>query len=319
MQRFKNILLVVDKRIESKAALEQTVALCKRNDAQLTVVDFVEEWSSDAEAWLTKDVIAELRTRELYVRETDLKRFIAPIQQEGVPVKCKILTGSPFLVIIQEVLRSSHDLVIMTADGDGSLQDRLFGSTSMHLMRKCPCPVWVIKQNQPRHFSRILAAVDLASLDDEKQGLDIKIMDLATSLAKLHDAQLHIVHSWLMPGEASLLSGRSKILRSDADKLVTFVEMKHKAALNKLLIRYDLENLDTKIHLLKGPATDMIPTVTEENDIDLIVMGTVARTGIAGFFIGNTAETVLNQVDSSVLTVKPDKFVTPIKLDESPI
>ncbi|NJO21650.1 MAG: universal stress protein [Sphingomonadales bacterium] len=41
-------------------------------------------------------------------------------------------------------------------------------------------------------------------------------------------------------------------------------------------------------------------------------MGTVTRTGIAGFLIGATAEDVLRQVDCSVLTVKPDGFVTPV-------
>jgi nucleotide-binding universal stress UspA family protein len=45
-------------------------------------------------------------------------------------------------------------------------------------------------------------------------------------------------------------------------------------------------------------------------------MGTVARTGISGFFIGNTAEDVLNQVNCSVMAVKPEGFVTPVKLDE---
>ena len=43
-------------------------------------------------------------------------------------------------------------------------------------------------------------------------------------------------------------------------------------------------------------------------------MGTVSRTGIAGFFIGNCAETVLRQVDCSVLTLKPAGFATPISL-----
>jgi hypothetical protein len=42
-------------------------------------------------------------------------------------------------------------------------------------------------------------------------------------------------------------------------------------------------------------------------------MGTLARTGIAGLFIGNTAEAVLHQVNCSVLTVKPEGFVTPVK------
>ena len=41
-------------------------------------------------------------------------------------------------------------------------------------------------------------------------------------------------------------------------------------------------------------------------------MGTVCRTGIAGFFIGNTAEKTLQQVDCSVLMVKPEGFVSPV-------
>ncbi len=47
---------------------------------------------------------------------------------------------------------------------------------------------------------------------------------------------------------------------------------------------------------------------------DLLVMGTVCRTGVPGFFIGNTAEDVLQQVDCSVLAVKPKGFVTPVKV-----
>lgn len=51
-----------------------------------------------------------------------------------------------------------------------------------------------------------------------------------------------------------------------------------------------------------------------EHGIDLIVMGTVCRIGVAGFFIGNTAENVLQQADCSVLTIKPEGFVSPVKL-----
>jgi nucleotide-binding universal stress UspA family protein len=47
-------------------------------------------------------------------------------------------------------------------------------------------------------------------------------------------------------------------------------------------------------------------------NVDLVVMGTVARAGIPGFFMGNTAESILNQIDCSVLTVKPPGFVSPV-------
>lgn len=45
---------------------------------------------------------------------------------------------------------------------------------------------------------------------------------------------------------------------------------------------------------------------------DLVVMGTVARTGVAGLIIGNTAEAILEQVNCSVLAIKPAGFKSPV-------
>jgi universal stress protein E len=45
-----------------------------------------------------------------------------------------------------------------------------------------------------------------------------------------------------------------------------------------------------------------------------VVMGTVARTGVPGFIMGNTAETILSQIDCSVLAIKPPGFTTPVTL-----
>jgi universal stress protein E len=44
-------------------------------------------------------------------------------------------------------------------------------------------------------------------------------------------------------------------------------------------------------------------------------METVGRTGIPGLLMGNTAETILQQVNCSVLAIKPPGFVTPVTLD----
>ena len=43
-----------------------------------------------------------------------------------------------------------------------------------------------------------------------------------------------------------------------------------------------------------------------DHNTDLLVVGTVARSGVAGRIIGNTAEAVLNQLPCSMLVVKPD-------------
>jgi nucleotide-binding universal stress UspA family protein len=67
---------------------------------------------------------------------------------------------------------------------------------------------------------------------------------------------------------------------------------------------------------LKGDPRKTIPEFTNEIKADLVVMGTVARTGLSGFFMGNTAETILNQLNCSVLAIKPPGFVTPVTLDD---
>ena len=63
-----------------------------------------------------------------------------------------------------------------------------------------------------------------------------------------------------------------------------------------------------------GRRPDVIAEFAKAHHVELIVMGTVARTGIPGLLIGNTAETILQRVDCSVLAVKPDGFVSPVTL-----
>ena len=71
---------------------------------------------------------------------------------------------------------------------------------------------------------------------------------------------------------------------------------------------------DEAVHLLKGEAASVIRELSGQLGADLIVMGTVARSGIPGFIIGNTAEDVMQNIDASILAVKPEGFVSPVLL-----
>ena len=63
-----------------------------------------------------------------------------------------------------------------------------------------------------------------------------------------------------------------------------------------------------------GPVIPKILQTIKEGDYDLVVMGTVCRTGLPGLLIGNTAETILSTVPCSVMTVKPSGFASPIEV-----
>jgi nucleotide-binding universal stress UspA family protein len=212
-----------------------------------------------------------------------------------------------FVQIIREVLRNRHDLLIMTASGKTGVKARLLGSTSLQLLRQCPCPVWIVNPARSMRHSRIMAAVDLDTGDEERNQVNTEIMDLATSLARLEDSELHIVYAW--PGwEGKYL--RKQEMVEEVARRVLAARMRE---LDELLGSYSLEGLRYQVHLQKGEPGILISRVAARQRVELIVMGTVARTGLAELFFGNTAETVLKHVDCSVLAVKPKGFVSPVE------
>ena len=313
MKRFKNILVVLDMGAGDKAILRRAASLAENNQAQLTVVNVIKELPRDMPMLIV--AITPMKLQELIVgeRRKYLEQIVATPTKKGVQIDYNVLIGTPFLEIIRQVLRQKHDLVIMAAEGRKELKGRLFGSTSLHLMRKCPCPVWVMKPTWRERFHRILAAVDPMCADDEKNLLNIKIMGLATSLAKMEQSELHIVHAWNFRGD-DLLGVRGRMFGETIGQLANQTRAIHKKGFDRLIGNYPLKNLNFRLHFLKGDPAALITDLAAEHAIDLIVMGTVCRTGVAGFFIGNTAENVLEQVDCSVLTLKPEGFVSPVKL-----
>jgi len=189
----------------------------------------------------------------------------------------------------------------------------------MHLMRKCPCPVWVVKSAKRAKYKRILAAVDTASdfPDCERESLNPLIMQLASSLAQMDGSDLHLVQVWFLFAE-DYLEARAQLGKSDIQHLRENTKRQYSSKLSSLLAGVDLKGLVVHKYLPRSDdASRTIVKLAKNKKIDLLVMGTVCRTGLAGFFIGNTAEKVLSEVNCSVLTVKPEGFVTPVTLEGS--
>ena len=178
-------------------------------------------------------------------------------------------------------------------------------------MRKCPCPLWVIKPGQNARYSRILAAVDPGPVEGGVDDLNAKIMELATSLARHNGSELDIIHAWDLTG-ADLDTSKSEI----SDEIRNHLLSKHlniySQRLQALLEHCTVDDIHHQTHVVRGDPTVVIPELTHNEPIDLIVMGSVGRCGVAGLFIGTTAELALRQVQCAVLTVKPTGFVTPV-------
>ena len=89
------------------------------------------------------------------------------------------------------------------------------------------------------------------------------------------------------------------------------------SALQEQLAATDFRTLPrgVQVHVKEGPPDVVIPQAIDEYEIDLLVMGTLARSGIRGMLVGNTAERILPQLSCSLLAVKAAGFESPITLD----
>ena len=322
MKRFSKILLVIDDRTDYLAALKRAIALARSNYAHLTICANIDAIPNEVRMGVVRIPSREVLDVATAKTQQWLDDTVDSVATEGVSVDTKVLVGKPFIEIIRQVLRDSHDLIIKCADADSALREILFSSTDKHLMRKCPCPVWILKPKERQNYLRILAAVDQDPEEPVKDALNHQILEMATSLALAEYSEAHVVHAWEVFGEELLRAHKWDFSEAEFEAMLGEEAAERRRWLDDLVTNYGrqpeskgADALDIRLHVVKGPPQYVVPELARELAVDLVVMGTVARTGIDGFFMGNTAESILGELDCSVLTIKPPGFTSPVTLE----
>ena len=321
MNRFRNILQVVDTSAEPEKAVGRAVIRAKEHRAKLRILDVVPT-PPTAGLLPSGDTHIDPRIELINERHRQLQALVRDYN-EPPDIQIEVRTGRRFLEVIGSVLRHEHDLVIKAAD-DPDWTDRLFGSDDMHLLRKCPCPVQLEKPGPPASPGCIMAAVDFDPFDPDATQIQLnqRILELASTEALLTGAELHVLHVWNAPAEGLLqrwspdpVAARSEYLGSlHARHRDHFEQMRQE--LHARLQAQDGSDVVPRFHLLQGSPVTILPRQARELNADLVVMGTLARTGISGLFMGNTAEAVLDQLGCSVLAIKPAGFRSPVRVEE---
>lgn len=305
MDPFRSILVDVDALAAVHPAIERAVDVARICGARLKVVDVVAV-PGDARRYLPHGI------EEALIRQRRERLATIAATAAGVSVEYDILRGRASIELIREVLRSRHDVLIRSHARDLAAP-KAFGAIDMQLFRQCPCPVWAVGPAATTAPRRVLAAVHATPEDPEEQALNRKILDMALRLAGFGSGAVTVFQAWSAFGE-DLLRSHSK--PAEVAEYVKAASDTAQSALDDLVKSFGNDLRLARVELRKGDPEDLIPRFVVSEGIDLVVMGTVARTGIAGFIIGNTAERLLQRMVCSVFAIKPDGFRTPVGLDE---
>ncbi len=313
MERLKNILVASAPGRLDAVSLRRVGKLAAANDARVTVLDVVEALPRWRRVVNVEGRDVDVEAMLLHGREDQLRHFIevAGLNDAEVVVKA----GKPLIEVIRRVLADGCDLVIVADPAASKGEITGVGVGVLQLLRKCPVPVWVMRPTRARKL-RILALVDPDPGDPVRDGLNDLVLELATSMSRRENGELHVAHAWSLPGEGTL--GSSSFLATspaELEMMVQAVAVEHETRFRAVMDRHDVAGSGGHAHLVKGEPGDVLPALAARLKSNLIVLGTVARTGLSGFFMGNTAETILRTVDSSVLALKPEGFVSPVQPD----
>ena len=236
-------------------------------------------------------------------------------------ISAHVRLGKPFLETIRHVAETGAGLLVKAAEDLDGLAAHLLASTDQHLLRKCPCPVLLLRPDAAVPPRRILATVDVdlsdADQPETQAALNRDIVLAAARLAAISGAEVEVLHAWEAPPEGMLW-----LFAEDRLAGQTYTMEIEGAAAGALRafeaeVRGDLEaaglvEVPVRFALRRGAPQRAIPEEVAAGDFDTLVIGTVARTGVQGLIIGNTAEDVLNSVDCSILALKPKGYRSPV-------
>ncbi|MCH2037824.1 MAG: universal stress protein [Rickettsiales bacterium] len=310
MRHYHNILYVSHGTSDETEGLKQALSLARNNDAKLSVLVISPEFPKEFPEYLKKYEESLLEGVQASIKAS---KEAVKIDDNAVSIHTELLSDkTPAIKIIQYVLRQGIDLVIKEAEPKN--KEKGFKALDMDLLRKCPAPVWLCRPiSQSRQDIQVAVAIDPENREQDSEELSKRMLEVSRTLADSCSGELHIVSCWDYIFEEYLL-GNAWIKSSDADiaEAVDSAQREHESALDSIIKASGISG-DQVIHQLRGKADEQIPLFVEQKKIDILVMGTLARTGIPGFMIGNTAENVVQKLECSLMALKPHGFVSPVK------
>jgi universal stress protein E len=318
MSLFRNILVGVDltqydvsthqPSAVADAVVRQAMWLAAKASARLTFFSAL-EMSLETLPQLERTDYQYLTSSAEQTAAKILRGLVRQAREKGIEANDKLAVGKGWLELVRQAMREQHDLVLIGTRDRKGLEWMLFGSTAVKVLRRCPCPVWVVKPGGQPSPLKILVASGLDPTAEEG-------LRLVAELAQVTAVEVHLLHVVDFPLDrhwaTALPDAREEAYRRRVrEHAVKELEGQiDRAGARRLTPPVQVHLMD-EIGILPDEG---ILQFLQKNPMDLMVMGTIGRSGIAGVMIGNTAERMLPQLSCSLLAVKPKDFVSPVRL-----
>jgi universal stress protein E len=307
MEKYKKILTVIDPSTDDQKALKRSIELARHTGGEITAFLTIYDFSYEMTTMLSGDEREAMRQSMINDRLQWLEEKIAETDHDNITINTNIIWHNrPFETIINKVITENFDVVIKGTHQHDKFKSVIFTPTDWHILRKCPCPVLLVKEHNWPDNGNLLTALNIGSDDDEHKALNDKLTQEAIHLSSLIKANIHLVNSY--PGTPVNIA--IEIPEFNACEYNDTMLKHHQTAMNDHADSFNVPLENT--HVKEGLPEDVIQSVSQSIDAELVILGTVGRTGLSAALIGNTAEHVIDRLNCDVLAIKPNGYISPL-------
>jgi nucleotide-binding universal stress UspA family protein len=281
MEEIKHILCPVDFSAVSEKTAAQAGLLAHQFGCKLTLIHVVSVIPASYGALYGID-FQSVDTMELIRSATEALEEVRTRQiPAGVECHVVAVTGNVSSEIVEEIKKSSVDLVVMATSGAHGVEEFLIGSNAAKIARSSPCAVITLRNpEQMTGFSKVLIPLDIIL------GLG-ELLPYLQSFHKLQDFSAEV----LLISEPGYKDPDPAITRHFLDK-----EIQH-------LAQRGIE----KVSWREIQADDLVETIcryAEDNQFGMILMKSEGRSSFAKFILGSNTEGVINHSRVPVLSLR---------------
>ena len=236
-----------------------------------------------------------------------LEELVKPLRDVGYRITTEAIT---FSRLYEEIIKSARkfraDFVFKPMRQHSVLQRVFYTSNDWNLIRMCPTPLLMVSDQPSVRGKPVVAAVDVGDKDAAHRKLNDVVLEQAGLLSRVLESEIHVVYAF---GPA-VVSGRTAVADPLAYQIARDRYEEYLTAAKEVASAHDVPG--ENVHLREGAAEIVVNQYASEVGAGVIVLGTVARSGAAGLFVGNTAEGVLERTNTDIFVVKVPEFKTPV-------
>jgi nucleotide-binding universal stress UspA family protein len=296
---YDTIVIPVDGSTHSKRAAEHGLRLARQfgGEAHLITAIDIQAAAGPFDAGGVDDVFVERLKANGQEMLHDVQ---AGLDADDVTLETAVVRGSPASAI--RTYADDHDaaLLVMGTQGRTGLERYVIGSVTERVVRTTERPVLTVRGSKESDNSTVEEYDEILVATDGSNHA-MAAVDHAVGIAERFDARIHAVNVVDVARIA-----HSPNVTVPVDLVETFVSVGEDTTTDVAEMARDA-GLDATTAVRKGAPRDELLAYAEENDIDLIVMGSAGRTGLDRYLLGSTTEGVLRRATVPVLAVRAEE------------